>query len=360
MAVFNQARDFLYLHATLGGLLSPIHSRGAESRQRRPLKTNLPNEMEFVRKRELKTLGEKLDEINKLRDEIEREKLKQQQQQQQQPQQDRVGLPSRSVGGDIRKIAVSNNNGDGHPNLMASSSTPALSVITQQLPQLTRTNSNLTFSSTAARNQPNLTPQNSKRNQIKESASKRKSFATKSSEMPFNVEEDLTSPTTTSEHHRALQDSEKNGFKAGAEMSDSADPQQVDKTMQDVRNKHEHLQKEQLRLDTLKEQERRVNNRCRLWCLPAVVVVSSRSNSERIPKTYSSSGSSSISGGSSSSSSSSSSNSSSRGSSSGGSSISGGGSGGSSSSSNSSSRGSSNSSSRGSTSGGSSISGGGG
>eukprot|EP01035_Chromulina_nebulosa_P032760 gene32760-43785_t len=64
----------------IGGMLTPIEARGAESRQRRPLKTNLPNEMEFVRKRELRTLGEKLDEINQLREEIEREKLKQQSQ----------------------------------------------------------------------------------------------------------------------------------------------------------------------------------------------------------------------------------------------------------------------------------------
>ncbi len=57
----------------IGGMLAAIHLRGADSRGRRPLKTNLPSDMEFKRHRQIRTLGDKIAEISRLREEVVRQ-----------------------------------------------------------------------------------------------------------------------------------------------------------------------------------------------------------------------------------------------------------------------------------------------
>lgn len=59
-----------------GGLLAPLQTKGADTRRRRPLKTTLTSDMEFNRTRQIRTLGEKIDEINRLRESILEEKRK--------------------------------------------------------------------------------------------------------------------------------------------------------------------------------------------------------------------------------------------------------------------------------------------
>ena len=57
-----------------GGALAPLQSKGATTRNRRPLKTTLAGEMEFQRIRKIRTLSEKMEEINVLKAEIENER----------------------------------------------------------------------------------------------------------------------------------------------------------------------------------------------------------------------------------------------------------------------------------------------
>jgi len=57
-----------------GGALAPLQSKGASTRNRRPLKTTLAGEMEFQRIRKIRTLSEKMEEINALKAEIENER----------------------------------------------------------------------------------------------------------------------------------------------------------------------------------------------------------------------------------------------------------------------------------------------
>lgn len=59
-----------------GGLLAPLQVKGADTRRRRPLKTTLTSDMEFKRTRQIRTLGEKIEEINHLRESILEEKRK--------------------------------------------------------------------------------------------------------------------------------------------------------------------------------------------------------------------------------------------------------------------------------------------
>lgn len=59
-----------------GGLLAPLQTKGTETRRRRPLKTTLTSEMEFNRTRQIRTLSEKIEEINRLRESITEEKKK--------------------------------------------------------------------------------------------------------------------------------------------------------------------------------------------------------------------------------------------------------------------------------------------
>ena len=61
-----------------GGLLAPIIPKGSTTRPRRPLKTTLAGDMEFKRYRHIKSLDEKLAEINKLRAEVEEERRRSQ------------------------------------------------------------------------------------------------------------------------------------------------------------------------------------------------------------------------------------------------------------------------------------------
>lgn len=60
----------------VGGALSTIRPRGVESRGRRPLRTNLSSDIEFRRHRQIRTLGDKLAEIGRLREEIAAERLR--------------------------------------------------------------------------------------------------------------------------------------------------------------------------------------------------------------------------------------------------------------------------------------------
>lgn len=57
-----------------GGALAPLQSKGASTRNRRPLKTTLAGEMEFQRIRKIRTLSEKMEEISALKAEIENER----------------------------------------------------------------------------------------------------------------------------------------------------------------------------------------------------------------------------------------------------------------------------------------------
>ena len=57
-----------------GGALAPLQSKGASTRNRRPLKTTLAGEMEFQRIRKIRTLSEKMQEISALKAEIEDER----------------------------------------------------------------------------------------------------------------------------------------------------------------------------------------------------------------------------------------------------------------------------------------------
>ena len=60
----------------IGGLLIPLQTKGSDSRKRKPIKTTLTSEMEFKRTRNIRTLSEKIDEINRLKDSIIEEKRK--------------------------------------------------------------------------------------------------------------------------------------------------------------------------------------------------------------------------------------------------------------------------------------------
>ena len=59
---------------SLGGALSPITLKGVQTRPRRPLRSEIGSAMEFNRYRRKKTLGDRLAEISKLREEIKQEK----------------------------------------------------------------------------------------------------------------------------------------------------------------------------------------------------------------------------------------------------------------------------------------------
>lgn len=59
-----------------GGTLTPLQAKGAYSRVRKPLKTTLASDMEFKRNRQIRTLNEKIQEINLLRAELELQTLK--------------------------------------------------------------------------------------------------------------------------------------------------------------------------------------------------------------------------------------------------------------------------------------------
>eukprot|EP01032_Pedospumella_encystans_P016914 gene16914-19277_t len=60
----------------IGGLLAPLQTKGTDTRRRRPLKTTLTSEMEFNRTRQIRTLSEKIEEINRLKETISEEKRK--------------------------------------------------------------------------------------------------------------------------------------------------------------------------------------------------------------------------------------------------------------------------------------------
>lgn len=60
----------------VGGLLAPLQTKGAQTRRHRPLKTSLTSEMEFHRTRQIRTLSEKIEEINRLRQSVSEEKRK--------------------------------------------------------------------------------------------------------------------------------------------------------------------------------------------------------------------------------------------------------------------------------------------
>ena len=242
----------------VGGILSPLDVRGSDTRVRRPLKVNLPNEMEYKRKRELKTLGEKLDELNKLREEIALEKMKQQE----------VQLQLKSTG-DIRKIAVSNNNGDGYPGgLSMSSSAPVLAL----LPQLNRNASVASISSSGSGPNPNPTPSSgpsaavtSKRNALKEYTPKRRNSSRSQSEVTFKLTAEVTSPTTATspEADKAFELREEND---NIKITSVTIPQKekltdLEKGEMEVKSKYIHFQMEQERIDRLKLQERTFLNR---------------------------------------------------------------------------------------------------
>lgn len=57
-----------------GGALGAVNTKGAPGRTRRPIKLTLGSEIEFTRNRHIRTLGEKLEEINALREQINIEK----------------------------------------------------------------------------------------------------------------------------------------------------------------------------------------------------------------------------------------------------------------------------------------------
>jgi hypothetical protein len=60
----------------VGGQLAPLQVKGADTRRHRPLKTTLTSEMEFKRTRQIRTLGEKIEEINRMKQEVLEEKRK--------------------------------------------------------------------------------------------------------------------------------------------------------------------------------------------------------------------------------------------------------------------------------------------
>lgn len=51
----------------IGGLLAPLEAKGAETRAHYPLKVNLNGNMEFRNARKKKTIGDRLEEITKLK-----------------------------------------------------------------------------------------------------------------------------------------------------------------------------------------------------------------------------------------------------------------------------------------------------
>eukprot|EP00605_Chrysophyceae_sp_TOSAG23-4_P000095 GSChrysophyteH1.ASY1.ANO1.100.1 assembled CDS len=58
----------------IGGQLAPLDAKGVDTRVRKPLRTNVASTMEFARYRRKRLLGERLAEIDELRQEIQRQK----------------------------------------------------------------------------------------------------------------------------------------------------------------------------------------------------------------------------------------------------------------------------------------------
>jgi len=230
----------------IGGVLSPLMLRGAETRVRRPLKTTLPSEMEFSRKRQIKTLGEKLDEINQLREEIYTEKLRQQESQQQ-------------LQKDVRRIAVSNNMGEGYPSTISmSASAPALKL----LPQLAKADSTLSLvsngSSVNSESRSFHNHGSSKRSSVQKKTTSIKNSTTpskKGSEASvqfLDVNTPIADNTNTSEKlHSEQQELEFQMQKV----------QEIELIEVDVRRKYDHVLSDQQRMIQLKSHERSKNGR---------------------------------------------------------------------------------------------------